>query len=110
MSTPTTRLTWGAAYATVVTLAALALSATTISTDELLLPLGCALAVGLLLTVRQAPGHPGAALVLLPAIVADDRLGTAVLPALAVAAVVSNMVRGVRGDTVLIAASHTMLA
>src|SRR5438105_15522097 len=94
---PTTRLSWGAAYALLVSLAALALSANTLSSDELLLPLGCALAVGLLLTVRQAPGHPGAALILLPAIVAHARLGLAVLPVLLFAAIACNVVRGVRG-------------
>ena len=32
------------------------------SGEDVYLPLACALAVGMLLTVRQSPGHPGAAL------------------------------------------------
>ncbi len=106
----TTRMPRAAMYALTVTLVALALSATAISTDELLLPLGCALAVGLLLTVRQAPGHPGAALILLPAIVADARIGLAALPVLMIAAIASNLVRGVRGWPVLVSTGHTAIA
>src|SRR6266542_658654 len=80
MRTPTVRVTKGAVYGAAVMLAALSAvlvlaNLTTISADAIYVPLGCALAVGLLLTVRQAPGHPGAALILLPAIVADARVG-----------------------------------
>ncbi|SRR6266536_917525 len=115
MRTPTVRVTKGAVYGAAVMLAALSAvlvlaNLTTISADAIYVPLGCALAVGLLLTVRQAPGHPGAALILLPAIVADARLGLAALPALLLAAVATNLVRGVRGKPMLVSASHTVLA
>src|SRR5919199_890086 len=94
------RATRGTLYTAAITVAALGVAIATMNgaalTDVTYVPLGCALAVGLLLTVRQAPGHPGAALVL--------------LPALAVAAVTSNVVRGVRGGTLLVAASHAVLA
>src|SRR4029079_18227213 len=92
-------------YASAVTLAALltilAYSGTSMSTDDVLLPLTCALMVGLLLTVRLAPGHPGAALVVLPALAVDARLGLSALAALLFAGVVANLVRGVRGPSVL---------
>src|SRR6266545_2512692 len=115
MRTPTVRVTKGAVYGAAVMLAALSAvlvlaNLTTISADAIYVPLGCALAVGLLLTVRQAPGHPGAALILLPAIVADARLGLTALPALLLAAVATNLVRGVRGKPMLVSASHTVLA
>jgi signal transduction histidine kinase len=101
-------------YAAAVTLAALlailAYSGTSMSTDDVLLPLTCALTVGLLLTVRLAPGHPGAALVVLPALAVDARLGLSALAALLFAGVVANLVRGVRGPSVLSSASHTVLA
>jgi signal transduction histidine kinase len=101
-------------YAAAVTLAALvailAFSGTSMSTDDVLLPLTCALTVGLLLTVRLAPGHPGAALVVLPALAVDARLGLSALAALLFAGIVANLVRGVRGPSVLSTASHTVLA
>ncbi len=101
-------------YTAAVTLAAVVimttLSSTSMIVDQAFLPLSCALAVGLLLTVRLAPGHPGAALVVLPAIAVDARLGIAVLPALLCAAIVANYVRGVRGLSVVASASQTVLA
>jgi len=102
------------AYAALVTLAALiaatALSGASMSTDEVFVALACALTAGLLLTVRLAPGHPGAALVVIPAIAIDARLGLSVLPALLFAAIVVNLARGVRGPAVLASASHTVFA
>ena len=102
------------AYLALVLLAALAtivaFSGTTMSTDDVFVPLSCALAVGLLLTVRLAPGHPGAALIVLPAIAVDARLGLSVLPALLFASIVVDFVRGVRGPAVFISASNTVLA
>src|SRR6185503_1221271 len=100
------RATKGVIYtvsATLLALAALAatlpLTSLTTFTDQVYVPLACALVVGLLLTVRQAPGHPGAALILLPVVVADARLGLAALPALLVAALLANMARGLRGSS-----------
>ena len=102
------------AYSALVLLAALAtivaFSGTTMSTEDVFVPLSCALAVGLLLTVRLAPGHPGAALIVLPAIVVDARLGLSVLPALLFASILMDLVRGVRGAAVIISASNTVLA
>jgi signal transduction histidine kinase len=102
------------AYATLVTVAALiaaiALSGAPTGTDEVFLALTCAMTAGLLLTVRLAPGHPGAALVVIPAIAIDARLGLSVLPALLFAAIVVNLARGVRGPAVLASASHTVFA
>jgi signal transduction histidine kinase len=102
------------AYTAGITLAAvatvLALSGTSMSTDAVFFPLSCALMVGLLLTVRLSPGHPGAALVVLPAIAVDARLGLSVLPAMLFVALVTNLVRGVRGPIVLASAGHTTLA
>ncbi|MDQ3810021.1 MAG: HAMP domain-containing histidine kinase, partial [Chloroflexota bacterium] len=78
--------------------------------EDVYIPLGCALAVGLLLTVRLAPGKPGSALVLLPALAVDSRLGLSALPAVFVAAVLANLVRGVRGPRSVSAAAETTLA
>jgi signal transduction histidine kinase len=103
-----------AAYTVLVT--ALALSAViafadpALTSSEVYLPLASALAVGLLLTVRLAAGHPGSALILLPALIADARLGLSVVPALMFAAIAVNLVRGVRGAHVLVSASQTVLA
>jgi signal transduction histidine kinase len=101
-------------YTAAVTLLAVAaivaLSGTSMTMDQAFVPLSCALAVGLLLTVRLAPGHPGAALAVVPAIAVDARLGLSVLPALLFAALVANYVRGVRGPSVVASASHAVLA
>src|SRR5437588_5942336 len=101
-------------YAFAVTLAAVvtivALPDTTPSTDLVFAPLALALFAGFLLTVRLAPGRPSAALVLLPAMAIDARLGLAALLAVAYAAIVVNLIRGLRGPRVLSTASHAVLA
>src|SRR3981081_236403 len=92
-------------YASAVTLAAVvaivALPDTAPSTDLVFAPLALALFTGFLLTVRLAPGRPSAALVLLPAMVIDARLGLAALIAVGYAAIVVNLIRGLRGPRVL---------
>src|SRR5262249_39322288 len=101
-------------YAIAVTLIAaaltIALGGTTPSDDEVYALMALAVIVGLLLTVRLAPNRPPAAMVLLPAMVFDIRFGVAALPAVAYAAIVANLVRGVRGPRVLSNASHLVLA
>src|SRR3954464_14287610 len=51
------------------------------SRDEVYAALTIAAIIGLLLTIRLAPNRPGAALVLVPAMAIDARLGLAALPA-----------------------------
>jgi len=101
-------------YAFAVTLAAVvaivALPDTRPSTDLVFAPLALALFAGFLLTVRLAPGRPSAALVLLPAMAVDARLGLAALLAVGYAAIVVNLVRGLRGPRVLSTAGHAILA
>src|SRR5258708_344953 len=101
-------------YAFALTLAAtatiFALPGTAPSTDPVYAPLALALVAGLLLTVRLSPNRPSAALVLLPAMAMDARFGLAALPALAYAAVVVNLARGLRGPRVVSTASHQVLA
>src|SRR5579859_1651027 len=102
------------AYAFAVSLAAIvaviALPGTTPSNDETFAPLALAVLIGFLLTVRLAPRQPGAALVLLPAMAIDARFGLAALMAVGYAALVVNLLRGVRGPHVLSSASHAVLA
>ena len=101
-------------YAAAVSLAAVGvivgLPGTAPSDDQTFAPLALALFVGFLLTVRLAPGRPGAALVLLPAMAIDARFGLAALLAVAYAAIVVNLIRGLRGPRVLSTASHAVLA
>jgi signal transduction histidine kinase len=101
-------------YAFAVSLAAVGaivgLPGATPSTDQAYAPLALALFVGFLLTVRLAPGRPGAALVLLPAMAMDERFGLAALLALGYTAIAVNLIRGVRGPRVLSTASHAVLA
>src|SRR5712691_5590629 len=101
-------------YAFAVSLAAVGaivgLPGTTPSTDLVFAPLALALFAGFLLTVRLAPRSPSAALVLLPAMAIDARLGFAALVAVGYAAIVVNLIRGLRGSRVLSTASHAVLA
>jgi signal transduction histidine kinase len=87
-----------------------ALPGTTPSDDQSFAPLAVALFVGFLLTVRLAPGQPSAALVLLPAMAVDARFGLGALVAVGYAAIVVNLIRGLRGPRVLSTASHAVLA
>jgi signal transduction histidine kinase len=100
-------------YAFAVTLAAVAsifaLPGTAPSDDPVYTPLALALVAGLLLTVRLSPNRRSAALVLLPAMAMDARFGLAALPALAYAAIVVNLIRGLRGPRVLSTASQQVL-
>jgi len=80
------------------------------SSDLIVLPMALALMVGLLLTVRLTPDRLPSALVLLPAMAVDSRLGLAALPALAYAAILVNLWRGPRGPRVVSGASHLVLA
>ena len=101
-------------YALAVALAALAamvlVGGTAPSGNEVYAPLALALIVGLLLTVRLAPGRAPAAMVLIPAMVFDARFGVAALPAVAYTAIVANLVRGVRGPRLISSAAHLVLA
>src|SRR5258707_5201632 len=101
-------------YASAVTLAAVvaivALPDTAPSTDLVFAPLALALFTGFLLTVRLAPGRPSAALVLLPAMVIDARLGLAALLAVGYAAPAVNPIRRFLCPRVLPTASHPVRA
>ena len=94
----------------VVAVAMFALPGTAPSSDQVYAPLGLAVIVGLLLTVRLVPYRPGGALVLLPAMVADARFGLAALPMIAWVAIVTNLIRGVRGPRVVSTAAHLVIA
>ena len=87
-----------------------ALPGTAPSSDPLYALLALAVIVGMLLTVRLAPNRPGGALVLLPAMVIDARFGLSALPMLAWAAIVTNLIRGVRGPRVISTAAHLVIA
>jgi signal transduction histidine kinase len=80
------------------------------SRDEVYAALTIAAIIGLLLTIRLAPNRPGAALVLVPAMAIDARLGLAALPAFAFAAVLANVIRGLRGPRLISTAAHLVLA
>jgi signal transduction histidine kinase len=102
-------------YTLVVALAAMALFVvgapdTLPSADPVYTPMALALAVGLLMTVRLAPYRPGGALVLLPAMAIEARFGLAALPMLAYVAIVVNLIRGMRGPSVISTAAHLVLA
>jgi signal transduction histidine kinase len=94
----------------VLAAAMLALPGTAPSSDQVYAPLGLAVIVGLLLTVRLVPYRPGGALVLLPAMVVDARFGLAALPMIAWAAIVTNLIRGMRGPRVVSTAAHLVIA
>ncbi|HEV7666280.1 MAG TPA: HAMP domain-containing sensor histidine kinase [Chloroflexota bacterium] len=80
------------------------------SSDAIYAPLSLATLAGLLLTVRLAPDRPAGALVLVPAMALDARFGLAGLPAIAYAAILVNLIRGLRGPRVISGAGHTVLA
>jgi signal transduction histidine kinase len=94
----------------VIAVATFALPGTAPSSDQVYAPLALAVIVGLLLTVRLVPYRPGGALVLLPAMVVDARFGLAALPMLAWAAIVTNLIRGMRGPRVVSTAAHLVIA
>src|SRR5919202_2681528 len=94
----------------VVAAAMFALPGAAPSSDQVYAPLGLAVMVGLLLTVRLVPYRPGGALVLLPAMVVDARFGLAALPMIAWAAIVTNLIRGMRGPRVVSTAAHLVIA
>ena len=94
----------------VVAAALFALPGTAPSSDPMYALLTLAVIVGMLLTVRLAPNRPGGALVLLPAMVVDARFGLSALPMLAWAAIVTNLIRGVRGPRVISTAAHLVIA
>ena len=96
--------------ASVVAAAMFALPGTAPSSDQVYAPLALAVIVGLLLTVRLVPYRPGGALVLLPAMVVDARFGLAALPMIAWVAIVTNLIRGVRGPRVVSTAAHVVIA
>jgi signal transduction histidine kinase len=94
----------------VIALALFALPGTSPSSDAVYAPLALAVIVGLLLTVRLAPGRAGGALVLLPSMVVDARFGLSALPMIAWAAIVTNLIRGVRGARAISTAAHVVIA
>src|SRR5919198_5974874 len=100
-------------YTLAVTLAAVAaifaLPGTAPSSDPAYAPMALTVIVGLLLTVRVAPNRPASALVLLPAMAADARFGLAALPLVAYAAIVANLIRGMRGARVVSTAAHIVI-
>jgi signal transduction histidine kinase len=100
-------------YTLAVSLAAVAamfaLPGTAPSSDPAYAPMALTVIVGLLLTVRVAPNRPASALVLLPAMAADARFGLAALPLVAYAAIVANLIRGMRGARVVSTAAHIVI-
>jgi signal transduction histidine kinase len=101
-------------YTLLVSLAAVivivALTGTFPSTDPMYAPLALALIVGLLLTVRLPHNQLPGALVLLPAMAVEARLGLTALPMLAYVAIVTNLIRGMRGPRVISTAANIVLA
>jgi signal transduction histidine kinase len=101
-------------YAIAVSAAAAALlvafPGTAPSSDPAYAAVGVALIIGVLLTVRLAPHRAAGALVLLPAVVVDARFGLAALPMVAYAAIVGNLIRGMRGARVASTAAHMVIA
>jgi signal transduction histidine kinase len=71
---------------------------------------GAGLVVGALLAVRLRPGEPGTPLLLIPALLAEARFGSAALPAVAYASLVGALVRRTRGVALAVAAAHATLA
>jgi signal transduction histidine kinase len=103
----------GLVYTAAISLAALLaclLPAAAPSDDQTYAPLGVAVMVGWLLTVRLAPGARDTALLLVPVMSLDARVGLAGLPLVAYTGVLANLARGVRGPRVLTAAAHGTLA
>jgi signal transduction histidine kinase len=98
------------AIALAVVAAIIGLPGTAPPSDAVYAPMAIALLVGMLLTVRLSPGSPAAALVVVPAMAVDARLGLAALPAVAYMALVANLTRGVRGPRVISTAGHLALA
>jgi signal transduction histidine kinase len=103
----------GLAYTLAVSLAtflACLLPGAAPSADQTYAPLGVAVMLGWLLTVRLSPGAPGAALLVVPALALHARFGLAGLPVVACTGVLANLARGVRGPRVLTTAGHAGLA
>jgi signal transduction histidine kinase len=98
------------AIALAVVVAIIGLPGTAPPSDPVYAPMAIALLVGMLLTVRLSPGSPAAALVVVPAMAVDARLGLAALPAVAYMALLANLTRGVRGPRVISTAGHLALA
>src|SRR5919199_2894808 len=103
----------GLLYTAAISLAAFVaclLPAAAPSDDQTFAPLGVAVMVGWLLTVRLAPGTRDAALLLVPVMSLDARVGLAGLPIVAYTGLLANLARGVRGPRVLSAAAHATLS
>jgi signal transduction histidine kinase len=103
----------GLAYTLALSLAALLaclLPAASPSAEQTFAPLGVAVMTGWLLTVRMAPGAPGAALLVVPTMVLHARFGLAGLPVIAYTGLLATLARGVRGPRVLTSAAHATLA
>jgi signal transduction histidine kinase len=103
---------WGYAAAVGIAsvVAIVALPETAPSSDPIYAPLSLALFAGLLLTVRVAPERPASALVLVPAMALNARFGLEGLPAVAYAAIMVNLIRGLRGPRVVSHTAHTVLS
>jgi signal transduction histidine kinase len=101
-------------YAVAVVLASVAtlvgLPGTAPASDQMYAPLTLAFLAGLLLTVRLTPNRPSSSLVVLPAMALYARYGLAALPAVAFAALLVNLVRGLPGPRILSTAGHQVLA
>jgi len=103
----------GLGYTAVVcaaTLLTLLLPGAAPSADQMYAPLGIAVMVGWLLTVRLAPGAPGASLLLVPAMTMHARFGMSGVAAVAYTGILASLARGVRGPRVLTTAGHAALA
>jgi signal transduction histidine kinase len=111
---PSASSPWPQAYLgllTLVALGALALSPwLVIPTEAAYLPLAAAIAVGALLTIRLQPGASGATLIVLPAIVAFARFGSAALPALALASALGGLVHRLSWKHTMLMVAHDVLA
>ena len=80
------------------------------SPDQTYAPLGVAVMIGWLLTVRLSPGAPGSALLIVPVMTLHARFGMAGGPLVAYTGILASLARGVRGSRVLTTAGHASLA
>ena len=102
------------AYLVAITLAAVVAVSLTpwsrIELDAIYVALVAAMAVGELLTVRLRPNAPGTNLLVVPAIVAFDRLGLAATPGLLLAVLISVLYRNLRGARLLSTVASDVLS
>ena len=80
------------------------------SSDVAYAPMGAALLIGALLTVRLRPGEAGSTLLLIPALAAEARFGAAALPAVLYTSLLAGLARRAPAAALLIAAASDTLS